>query len=415
MLAQFAPSEPLRLQAKEKLMELGLPSAKAEEYKFTPIIRELEKHFNWSASSQPVASSDFPAEDAATLDAFHITIGNGTVLHLPEHTSSEFTVKSLADAARLQDPLLSNHLARYASFDQDPFACWNTAAWADGVLIEIPANKKVSKPILIHHYHEATHADVKSHARLLVVAQPGSEVTLVEQFHSSGSYPHFSNNVAEVVVRQNGRVNYYTLQDDAGQRYHVGLTQFHQERASRVNCFTFTLNGKLIRNNTQVVLTGEGCESHLYGLYLLQGQTLADNHTVVDHRTPNAFSNELYKGILDEHSRGVFNGKIYVRPDAQKTNAFQSNRNILLTDTATVHTKPQLEIWADDVKCSHGCTTGQLDEEALFYLRTRGINIETAKAMMLYAFAAEVVETIPHAGIRTYVDNLIGQRLHRNF
>jgi Fe-S cluster assembly protein SufD len=153
----------------------------------------------------------------------------------------------------------------------------------------------------------------------------------------------------------------------------------------------------------------------MYGLYLLHGETLADNHTVVDHRKPNSFSNELYKGVLEGNSKGVFNGKIFVRPNAQKTNAFQSNRNILLSDKATVNTKPQLEIWADDVKCSHGCTTGQLDEEALFYLQSRGIDKNTARAMILYAFAAGVLDTIPNENLKQFIDGLISERLHKNF
>jgi len=192
-------------------------------------------------------------------------------------------------------------------------------------------------------------------------------------------------------------------------------TNIHQERSSRVNTYTFTLSGKLVRNNLQLSIDGEGIESHMFGLYLVTGDTLADNHTVVDHRKANSFSNELYKGIMDGNSRGVFNGKIYVRPQAQKTNAFQANRNILISDKATVNTKPQLEIWADDVKCSHGCTTGQLDEEALFYLQSRGIAKETARAMMLYAFAAEILENVKHAELKAYFDELVSERLHKNF
>ena len=171
----------------------------------------------------------------------------------------------------------------------------------------------------------------------------------------------------------------------------------------------------MVRNNLQLALDGEGIDSHMYGLYLISKKTLADNHTVVDHRQPNSFSNEFYKGIMDEQAKGVFNGKIYVRPNAQKTNAFQANRNILLGEQATVNTKPQLEIWADDVKCSHGCTSGQLDEEALFYLRTRGVHKDTARAMMLYAFAAELLDTMKNPAIKTYIDSLISERLHKNF
>ncbi|HEY5690038.1 MAG TPA: SufD family Fe-S cluster assembly protein, partial [Cyclobacteriaceae bacterium] len=185
--------------------------------------------------------------------------------------------------------------------------------------------------------------------------------------------------------------------------------------SSRVDTFSFTLGGKLIRNNLNIMIDGEGCESHFYGLYLTDGDTLVDNHTVVDHKKPNSFSNELYKGLMDGKSKGVFNGKIFVRPQAQKTNAFQSNRNILLSETSSVNAKPQLEIWADDVKCSHGCTTGQLDTEALFYLQSRGIPKATAKAMLLYAFAGEVIEAIKDEKLRTYIDSIVSERLHKSF
>jgi Fe-S cluster assembly protein SufD len=217
------------------------------------------------------------------------------------------------------------------------------------------------------------------------------------------------------VVDENAGLNFYSIQNDSGNRHQYGYTHIHQANASRANTFTFMLDGKLIRNTLQLSLDGEGIESHMIGLYLITGDTLADNHTVVDHRKPNSYSNEIYKGIMDGDSKGIFNGKIYVRPQAQKTNAFQANRNILLSDKATVNTKPQLEIWADDVKCSHGCTTGQLDEEALFYIRTRGIPKETARAMMLYAFALEVLNNVKHPELKAYLIDLVSERLHKNF
>jgi Fe-S cluster assembly protein SufD len=172
------------------------------------------------------------------------------------------------------------------------------------------------------------------------------------------------------------------------------------------------MDGTLIRNNLTIAIDGEHCESHFHGLSLLKGETIGDNHTVVDHKKPNSFSNELYKGVMDDKSKGIFNGKIYVRPLAQKTNAFQSNRNILLTDQSTINTKPQLEIWADDVKCSHGCTTGQLDDEALFYLQSRGIQKEDARAMLLYAFAMQTTEYVAIGPLKQYIDTLISKRLY---
>ena len=218
----------------------------------------------------------------------------------------------------------------------------------------------------------------------------------------------------EVVVDENASLSYYSIQNDKGNRFQYSHTEIYQKKSSNVNTYTFNLQGKLLRTNLNLIIDGEGIESHMYGLYLLAGNTIADNHTIVDHKKPHSMTNELYKGIMNDHSKGIFNGKIFVRPQAQKTNAFQANRNILLSDTATINTKPQLEIWADDVKCSHGCTTGQLDEEALFYLTTRGIQKDTARAMMLYAFAGEITEKIPHDGIRAYVDMAITERLKSN-
>ncbi|HLZ16294.1 MAG TPA: Fe-S cluster assembly protein SufD, partial [Cyclobacteriaceae bacterium] len=217
----------------------------------------------------------------------------------------------------------------------------------------------------------------------------------------------------EIVVGENASLDYVKIQNDEGNLHQVANSLIHQSGGSKLNTFTLTLSGTLIRNNFNIAIDGENCESHFYGLYLLNGGTLADNHTVVDHMKPNSYSNEMYKGVMDGNSKGVFNGKIFVRPHAQKTNAFQSNRNILLTDTATINTKPQLEIWADDVKCSHGCTAGQLDEEALFYLRSRGISLQEAKAMLLYAFAAETLEPIKNNALKTYLNSLISKRLNK--
>ena len=214
-----------------------------------------------------------------------------------------------------------------------------------------------------------------------------------------------------MVVDENSRLEYYSIQNDKGNRYHFSHTEIYQKRSSRVNTYTFNLQGKLLRTNLHLIIDGEGIESHMYGLYLLTGNTLADNHTVVDHKKPNSFTNELYKGVMDENSKGVFNGKIFVQQIAQKTNAFQSNKNIILSDNATVNTKPQLEIFADDVKCSHGCTVGQLDDEALFYLRSRGVGEKAARSLLVHAFAIDILEHIKPLPLRNYVDQLISQRL----
>lgn len=403
-----------RKAALDAFKKAGLPQLKSEEYKFTPITRFLEKGFDVSLGNKESKLNPAPYLIEG-LDATVLVFING--VFAAEHSvikSSGITVSTLRDAVLNNNATALKYLGTLADVNADAFTAWNTASWSDGVFIHVPKNTIVEKPILLYHIHDAQ-AQVISHARNLIHVERSGEVTVLEKFDSAGTSNHFSTTVTEAVIEENAGLNFYSIQNDAGARHQVGLIQVQQANHSRVNTFTFSLDGKLIRNNLHLTLDGEGIESHMYGLYLLGKDTLADNHTVADHRKPNSFSNELYKGIMDGSSRGVFNGKIYVRPDAQKTNAFQANRNILLTDKATVNTKPQLEIWADDVKCSHGCTSGQLDEEALFYLQTRGISKETAQAMMLYAFAGEVLDSVKDPVIKKYLDQVISERLHKNF
>jgi Fe-S cluster assembly protein SufD len=239
----------------------------------------------------------------------------------------------------------------------------------------------------------------------------GQELQVVETYTTIGKAESFTNEVMEMVVEEDAMVEYYKIQHDAGHANQVSTTHIRQTGKSYVHAVTISLNGAMIRNNLNIVLEAERCEAHLYGLYFLHGKSHIDNHTVVDNVKPNCFSNELYKGIINDQATAVFNGKIFVQPQAQKTNAYQSNKNILLSDTASVNTKPQLEIFADDVKCSHGCTVGRLDEEGLFYLRSRGISEKIARSLLVHAYAIDILEHIKLAPIRMYVDQLISERL----
>ena len=406
----------LRKAALADFQKIGLPASKAEEFKFTPITRELEKNFNFSQKNS-IGTVDPSSLHIEGIEADILFFVNG--IFSKEHSSiqsnKDIIILPLDEALVKHADLVLANLAKIADTKSDSLAAWNTASFTSGIFIHVNENAKIERPILIYHFNDAQNGQVISIVRNLILADKNSEVNILEKFDSKGTANHFTNSVTEGVVSENAELNFYSIQNDAGNHYQYNLKQINQTDSSRVNTFTFTLNGNLVRNNLHLSLDGERIESHMYGLYLLQGKTLADNHTVVDHKKPNSMSNELYKGIMDENSKGVFNGKIYVRPQAQKTNAYQTNRNILLTDRATVNTKPQLEIWADDVKCSHGCTSGQLDEEALFYLQSRGIKKETAQAMMLYAFAGELIETIKHPGIKEYLDTIISERLHKNF
>jgi len=409
-------TSPSRHAAKMALERLDLPTAKTEEYKHTAAItRLLEKNFQ-SLEITPV-SSDIDIADFLVkgLDAYVLVFVNGvfTMKH-SNYADSEITVKLMERALIENKDAIAEHFTKYVDSSADAFVALNTATWNHGVFVEIKASTIVSKPIIIHHISDARQGSIVTATRNLMITGKNSEVSLIEKYDSVGKV-NFSTVVNEIVIAENSGLTYTLIQNDAGERIQFNHTVVHQQSNSRVNCFTLSLNGKLIRNNLQLTLDGEGIDSHLYGLYLLNGDTIADNHTIVDHRKPNSISNEMYKGVMDGNSKGVFNGKIFVRPQAQKTNAFQSNRNIILSDKATVNTKPQLEIWADDVKCSHGCTSGQLDEEALFYLQSRGINKESARALLLYAYTGEVIEKITNEALRTYVDDLVSERLRKNF
>ncbi len=416
--AQFKTAADQRKIALEKLISIGLPESKSEEYKFTPITKLLARQFE----PREIASiCPATAENLAGLideaDRGHcVVFVNGsydsTLSQLDN--SIKVTIQPLSEALDSYSRLIIDQLSK-ANASADPFALLNNAQWQAGLFVNVPKNTKVEKPLVVYHLFDANDAKIALHTRLFVNVEPSANFRMIEKTNSVGAHSIFHTFNEDIIVGDNASFEYTKIQNDPGQLIQVNNTTIQQHNASRADTYTFTLNGKLIRNNLNILIDGEGCESHFYGLYLIDGDTLVDNHTAVDHKKPNSFSNELYKGLMDGKSKGVFNGKIYVRPHAQKTNAFQSNRNILLSETATINTKPQLEIWADDVKCSHGCTTGQLDTEALFYLQSRGIPKPTAKAMLLSAFAGEVLEAIKDEELKTYLDNLVSAKLHKSF
>jgi len=415
--AYFEAGNEARKKAFAQLSEIGLPTSKSEEYRFTPITKALEKKFTWTDST--------PVSSAVSVDSYLPTIGDTHLIvftngrfakHLSqlEGLEANVVVTTFEDADSKTRSVIQSLLGT-VSKTEDPFAAMNSAFYQEGIFIYVPSNIKVAKPILVLHINDVQEKQVIAHTRLLVSIEKGSSLSIIEKSDSLGAQPCFHTFMEEMIVAENAVLDYCKIQNDSGLTHQVSNTFIAQVDSSRVNTFTLTLNGQIIRNNLTIQINGEQCESHFNGLYLVNGNTFVDNHTVVDHQKPNSFSNEMYKGIMDDHAKGVFNGKIYVRPHAQKTNAFQSNRNILMSESATINTKPQLEIWADDVKCSHGCTTGQLDEEALFYLQARGIPYASAKAMLLYAFALDVLTVVKNENLKAYLDQLISERLHKNF
>ena len=415
---KFGEASEYRTKAIANFEQLGLPTNKSEEYRFTPITKAIAKNFEWKNKLSPSSISSI---DQFLIDGIEATIlvfvnGSYSQSHSKiDHSSKEIKITSLSEAFRADKEVIGKYFDKVSQSEADPFAAMNTAFWQEGIFIHVSENTKVERPILFLHISDANQEQVITHSRLLLVVEKGSSLSVIEKFDSVGSNPIFQTLTEEIIVKENAQLEYYKIQNDSGNSHQVTNTVIQQSNSSKVDTCTITLNGQLVRNNFSIVIDGEHCESHFHGLYLLNGNTIADNHTVVDHKKPNSFSNELYKGIMDGNSKGIFNGKIFVRPQAQKTNAFQSNRNILMSEDATVNTKPQLEIWADDVKCSHGCTSGQLDEEALFYLQTRGIPYDSAKAMLLYAFALDVLAPVKNEKLKVYLDSLIAERLNKNF
>jgi len=293
-------------------------------------------------------------------------------------------------------------LGRYASISANPFVALNTARFEDAVVVEVEPGAVVPEPVRIA-FHSDSPAAV--HPRILVVAGRNSQASIVEQFTGAGRY--FTNAVTEIVADENAIVEHYKVQQESAEAYHVGTVQIHLARNSNVTTFSLSFGGLLVRNDINAVLDDDNAECTMNGLFLTHGDQHVDHHTLLDHAKPYCRSRELYRGILSDSSTGVFNGKVIVRQDAQKTDAIQSNKNLLLSKDATINTKPQLEIWADDVRCTHGATVGQLDEEALFYLRSRGVESAAARAMLTHAFAGDVLELIKLASLRTRLEELI--------
>jgi Fe-S cluster assembly protein SufD len=402
----------IREHAIADFRKLGVPTVKHEEWKYTRVGSLLQNPLEVQAPDQ-VREKDIE-QFRLPGDAYEIFVINGKFSSgsAPEG----MTVSSLGIEANGKfKPIIDKHLGSSSKYHQDGINAMNTAFADHGLFIFINKGKKIDKPVYIYYINDNRSFSTLSLPRTLVYVSAAAEVEITENYVSLGQNDSFTNQVTEVVVEQDAIVNYYKIQNEGPNASQVSTTQFTQIGKSLTNATTISLSGNIIRNNLNMVMEAEYGESHMYGLYLLDGKTHVDNHTIVDNVMPNCFSNELYKGIMDGESTGVFNGKIFVRKDAQKTNAYQSNKNVLLTDTASVNTKPQLEIFADDVKCSHGCTIGKLDEEALFYLRARGIGEKSAKSLLLHAFAVDILDNIKSEPLREYVDKLISERLEFNF
>jgi Fe-S cluster assembly protein SufD len=398
----------IRQAALARFVELGFPTTRDEEYRFTdvrPIADFQGTLSNGSEGSVDISQFALPvANHRLVFVDGHFRADMSAVGELPEGV----VLGSLENAIAADDETVKIHLSRYASTQDNAFTALNTAFLQDGVYFYIPNGMVVETPVHVIFLANAGHV---AHPRNLIVAGENSQATVVESYTSVNGGTYLTNGVTEVVAAQGANLDHYKIQRESTDAFHTHTLQVQQQRDVHFSSLNIALGGSIVRNNSNAVMGGEGIECTLNGLFVATGTQLIDNHTVMDHALPHCNSYEVYAGVLDDKARGVFNGKIFVREDAQKTDAKQTNRNLLLSREATIDTKPQLEIFADDVKCTHGATIGQLEEEAVFYLQARGIGKEDAKAILTFAFANDLVEQIRIAPLREQLSAELLQRL----
>jgi Fe-S cluster assembly protein SufD len=408
----------LRQEAIEIFDKTGFPSKKHEEWKYTNLAPLLKTDYKLFPESEEVSIGyqDVKKYFIHDMDTYNVVFVNGvysSYLSSTTHEEADICVMSSAMNKMVHQPVIENFYGKIADKNESLVAL-NTAFTKDGAFIYVPDNVILSKPIQIMFLSTANDTEVMYHPRNLIVIGNNSQAHIIERHQTLDNKANLTNSVTEVQVGKNAEIDYYKVQNDSAEASLIDNTFISQERDSRAAFQTFSFGGKLTRNNLNFVQNGENCNSILNGITVISDKQHVDHHTKVEHKFPHCESHELYKGIYDENAHGVFNGKVFVHPEAQKLNAFQQNNNVLLTNNATIDTKPQLEIFADDVKCSHGCTVGQLDDSALFYMQQRGIPKKEAKALLLYAFAAEVLEHVQIPQMKKRITRLIADKLGVN-
>ena len=400
--------EGLREKSFEILNETAFPTTKTEAWKYTRTTRISNGTFQL-VKPEINSVSDYLIEG---LQGNVLVFVNG--FYQAELSKIKDTKGLLVSPlTKTSQEWINAHSNQQVQLEGEVFNALNTAFTTDGVSIEIAKNAIIEEPIQL--IYVTTGTAVLSSVRNILVANENSDATVVMGYYGEQADSNFTNVVTEIKVKQNASLSIHKIQHENNTNFHINTETVSQDRDSRFSLSTSTFSGAIVRNNVYVHVDGENAETNLYGLYLTDEKQLVDNHTVIDHKVPNCNSNELYKGVLDGQSTGVFNGKVFVREQAQKINAFQSNGNVLLSDNASMNSKPELEIYADDVKCSHGSTTGQIDEEAIFYLRARGISEKSAKSLMINGFVGEVVEQISNEIIREHITKLMAKKLGYSF
>lgn len=406
----------LRLTAMQKFSELNFPTVKDEEWKYTDITSLLEKQFGRAGESTPISFEQLQPFRFENFDAYTMVFVDGVYessLSDISGLAGKATLLPLDEAYRQFPELVLEKCAKAGKNESQFFSALNISFLKTGAFLQVNKNVVLDKPVYLLYLNSGSSTAV--HPRNIFIAENNSQISIVENYSSLQANTYLNNVVTGVFVGENAKVEHIKIQDESQEAYHIAYTEVFEGRYSNYTSYNVNFGGKAARNNIESHFDSENSEAHLFGLYIAGANQLIDNHTMIDHAKANCQSNELYKGVISGNGRAVFNGKVLVRPDAQKTNAFQSNKNILLSDEAIVDTKPQLEIFADDVKCSHGATVGQLDEISIFYLRSRGFSKELAKSILIFAFADDTVRTIPYPGVVAYLEKRINNKLNSDF
>lgn len=415
MTTAFAPGiESLRQRAAERFAQLGFPTTKNEDWKFTSVAPIAQ-------AAWPLARAAASSVESSGLDRFRLGVPACELVFLNGRYAPDLSqvgdlpddviVASLARVLETNPERVLPYLGTIADHERQAFTALNTSQFVDGAFIDLPQGTILAVPVHLLFLSDASAAPFSAHPRNLILAGESSAVTVVESFAALRDSAYFTNAVTEIAVGPNARVEHLKFQRESEHGFHVGTVEVQQARDSRFRSFSFALGSLLSRTNIYSVMGGEGSDCSMNGLYLLHENQHIDHQTRIEHAAPNCTSREVYKGILDGNSHAVFNGKVFVQPQAQKTDGKQTNKNLLLSDGAKVDTKPQLEIFADDVKCTHGATVGRLDEIGLFYLESRGIGAALARRLLTYGFAAEVLEEISPEAIRHRLERLVFERL----
>ena len=404
--------EMVRSSAMDRFEQLGFPSVRNEEWKYTNLAALAKENFVPATRSEELLDvSGFAYPETASA---HLVVVDGFLREdLSVKTGLEGVVAtdlfSAASDARY-NKLVRKYLARDAGYDSNGLTALNTALLQSGVFLLIPKNVKLETPLQITYVADAENS--ASFPRALIVVEENSSATVIENFVSNNGGRYFTNSIAEVIVKDGAQLHHYRLQRESKQAFHTATTTAELGRSSRYDTTSINLGGQLSRHDVSVVMDHQGAETSVDGLYMVGSDQHTDTHSVIDHRQPHCTSHQLYKGILEGNGRAVFNGIVFVREGAQKTDAMQTNKNLLLSDKARVDTKPQLEIFADDVKCAHGAAVGQIDPDELLYLETRGINPELGRNLLTYGFAEEVIAKIEIESIRAELDQTVLRQLH---